>query len=110
MKRIGVSFITLLAFGCLAIAQQSPDLQQQASAAKEAAAKNQQALRSYSWISKTEISVKGEVKNTKIESCQYGPDGKVQKTELSEPQQQEQKQPSGRRGKIKARIVAIEDR
>ena len=61
------------------------DMQEKIAAAKQAAAQNQQALRSYSWIEKTEISVKGEVKNTKIESCQYGPDGKVQKTPLTEP-------------------------
>jgi hypothetical protein len=107
MKRIGVLLIALMAFGGLTLALQSPDLQQKAAAAKEAAAKNQQALRSYSWTTKTEISVKGEVKNTKIESCQYGPDGKVQKTELGEPQEQQpQQKPRGRRGRRKAKIVA----
>src|SRR3990172_7417678 len=92
LKRVGILFAFLMAFDGLALATQSPDLQQKAAAAQEGAARNQQALRSYSWITKTELSVKGEVKNTKIESCQYGPDGKVQKTELSEqpppPQQQ----------------------
>jgi hypothetical protein len=106
MKRIGVLLIALIAFGSLALALQNPDLQQKAAAIKEAAARNQQALRSYTWITKTEISVKGEVKNTKIESCQYGPDGKVQKTELSEPPQQEQEQPRGRKGRRKARLIA----
>jgi hypothetical protein len=105
MKRISVLLITFIAFGCLAFALQNPDLQQKAAAAKEAAAKNQQALRHYSWITTTEISVKGEVKNTKIESCQYGPDGKVQKTELSEPPPPPEK-PHGRKGRRKAKIVA----
>ena len=85
MKIRGITFGFLTLFGCLALAAQNPEIQQKAAAAKEAAARNQQALRSYSWITKTELSLKGEVKNTKIESCQYGPDGKVQKTELSEP-------------------------
>ena len=102
MKRIGFLFALLMAFGGLALATQSPDLQQKAAAAKEAAARNQQALRSYSWITKTELSVKGEVKNTKIESCQYGPDGKVQKTELTEPPEPQQKQ-RGLRGAIVAK-------
>ncbi len=59
-------------------------------------------------IAKTELSVKGEVKNTKIESNQYGPDGKVQKTELSEPQEQQQQQSRRRRpgGRIKKAVVA----
>ncbi len=64
---------------------EAQDLQQKVAAAKQAAAQNQQALRSYTWIEKTEIAVKGEVKNTKVESCRYGPDGTVQKTQLSEP-------------------------
>jgi hypothetical protein len=107
MKRIGLTWVALIAFGALALALQNPELQQKAQAAKEAAARNQQALRSYSWITKTELSLKGEVKNTKVESCQYGPDGKVQKTELSEPpDQQPQEKKRGRRGRRKEKIVA----
>ena len=93
--------IPILAFG-LALAAQSPELQQKAAAAKEAAARNQQALRSYSWITKTELSLKGEVKNTKIESCQYGPDGQVHKTELSDPPAPQEKK-RGVRGKVIAK-------
>ena len=103
MKRIGLLWIVLLiAFGGVALALQNPDLQQKAAAAKEAAAKNQQALRAYSWITKTELSLKGEVKNTKIESCKYGPDGKVQKTELSEPPPPQEKK-RGLKGKVIAK-------
>ncbi len=87
MKRIGLLCAFLFAFSGFVVAMQTmgEQVQQKAAAAKEAAARNQQALRSYSWITKTELSVKGEVKNTKIESCKYGPDGKVQTTELTEP-------------------------
>ena len=60
-------------------------MQQKVAALKESVAHNQQALRQYSWIEKTQLSLKGEVKNTKIEACRYGPDGKVQKTQLSDP-------------------------
>jgi hypothetical protein len=81
-----------MAFGGLALALQNPELQQKAAAAKEAAARNQQALRSYSWITKTELSIKGEVKNTKIESCQY----------LTEPPPPPQQQ-RGLRGRVVAK-------
>jgi hypothetical protein len=93
--------------GCLALAALAAgqDTQQKAAAAKEAAARNQQALRSYSWTTTTKLSLKGEVKNTKIESCQYGPDGKVQKTELSEPPPPAEKQ-RGRKGRRKEKVVA----
>src|SRR3954470_12555056 len=77
------------------------DLQQKLAAAKQAAAKNQQALRSYSWIEKTELLLKGEVKNTKVDSCRYGPDGKVQKTALVEPPPPEPKR--GMKGKVIAK-------
>lgn len=59
---------------------EAQELQQKVAAAKQAAAQNQQALRAYSWLETTEIAVKGEVKNSKVESLRYGPDGTVQKT------------------------------
>ena len=77
------------------------DLQQKLAASKEAAARNAQALRSYTWLEKTELSLKGEVKNTKIDSCRYGPDGKVQKTPVVAPPPPEKKR--GLRGKIVAK-------
>ena len=101
MNRFGLACIAAHVIGGLALGLQSPELQQKAAAAKEAAARNQQALHSYSWIAKTELSLKGEVKNTKIESCKYGPDGKVQKTELTEPPEPQKKQ----RG-LKGRVIA----
>ena len=102
MKIKAISLGMLMLFGSMALAAQNPELQQKAAAAKEAAARNQQALRSYSWITKTELSLKGEVKNAKIESCQYGPDGKVHKTELSEPPAPQEKK-RGLKGKIVAK-------
>ena len=78
---------------------EAQDLQEKVAAAKQAAAQNQQALRSYTWLEKTEISLKGEVKNTKVESCRYGPDGKVQKTQVSEPPPPQPKK-RGLKGKV----------
>jgi|PlaIllAssembly_1097288.scaffolds.fasta_scaffold25103_2 hypothetical protein len=91
--------------GGLAEAQ---DMQQKVAAAKQAAAQNQQVLRGYTWVEKTEIALKGEVKNTKLQSCRYGPDGKVQKTPLSEPAPpaQESGGRGGRRGgRVKRKVV-----
>ena len=58
-----VAFVVLAALPAAA-----QELQQKLAAAKQAAALNQQALRSYSWLEKTELSYKGEVKNTKVDS------------------------------------------
>ena len=80
---------------------QAPDLQQKLAAAKQSAAANQKALRSYSWLEKNELSLKGEVKNTTVDMCKYGPDGKVQKTPVVEPPPPEKKR--GLKGKIVAK-------
>jgi hypothetical protein len=103
MKRV-VLGIALVAFALLAVPRvdaQAQELQQKLAAAKQAAAQNQKALRSYSWLEKTELSLKGEVKNTKVDMCKYGPDGKVQKTPVVEPAPAEKKR--GLRGKVVAK-------
>ncbi len=76
------------------------DLKQQLAASKQAAALNQQALRSFSWLEKTELRLKGELKSTKVDMCRYGPDGKVQKTPVVEPPPPEKQR--GLKGKMVA--------
>jgi hypothetical protein len=100
MKRSGIGGVLLAVLAGLVAAQplSAQDLQQKLAAAKQAAAQNQQALRSYTWLEKTELSYKGEVKNTKVESCRYGPDGKVQKTVIEAPPPAQEKR--GLRGKV----------
>jgi len=97
MKRI----VTGIALAVLLVATaRAQDVQQRLAAAKEGAARNQQALRSYSWLEKTELRLKGDLKNTKVDMCKYGSDGKVQKTPVVEPTA-----PEKQRG-LKGRIVA----
>ena len=104
MKRTLISALCILFAGCLirvqpARAQEVAQLiQQKVAALKQSVALNQKALRQYSWIQNTQLSLKGEVKSTKIEQCRYGPDGNVQKTQLSEPPEQKKKR--GLKGKI----------
>ena len=91
MKRNMIKAISISFAMCLILAQsastqdQKQMLKQKVAAFKQSLAENQQALRQYAWTESTQLSLKGEVKNTKIEQCQYGPDGKVQKTLLSAP-------------------------
>ena len=102
MKKMCVIGVALVACALIpSRAANAQDLQQKLAAAKASAAKNAQALRSYSWLEKTELSLKGEVKNTKVDSCRYGPDGKVQKTPVVEPPPPEKKR--GLKGKIIAK-------
>ena len=66
-----------LAFTAALVAQAPAE---RAAAIKEALAKNAAALRQYSWVETTTISLKGEVKKQEQKQCYYGADGKVQKT------------------------------
>jgi hypothetical protein len=106
MKRIMMGTIVagLALMGAAARTADAQDLQQKLAAVKQAAARNQQALRSYTWLEKTELSLKGEVKATKVDSCRYGPDGQVQKTPVVTPPPAEKKR--GLKGKIAANKTA----
>jgi hypothetical protein len=79
---------------------------------KQSMAKNQAALKQYTWTETTQISLKGEVKKQEQKSCQYGPDGKVQKTEIPgsapAPQQQESAGRGRRGGAVKKAVVEKE--
>jgi hypothetical protein len=79
---------------------QNPELQQKLAAVKQAAAQNKQKLLQYQWVETTQLTLKGDAKPPTKNSCQYGPDGKVQRTAIGPPPEQ----PSG--GRLKQRIIA----
>lgn len=58
------------------------------------------ALRQYQWVETTAISVKGDEKSRTQNSCQYGADGKVQKTPMGEPPESSGKKQRGVRGRV----------
>ena len=61
------------------------ELQQKLAAVKQSVAQNQQKLHQYQWTETTQLTLKGEPKPPKTLQCQYGPDGKVQKTPVGSP-------------------------
>ena len=75
-------------------------LQQQLAVLKESLAKNQQALRQYSWTETTLLSLKGEEKVRSQKECHYGPDGQVVKTPLGPAPESSGKKKRGIRGKV----------
>ena len=81
-----------------AFAQDSA-LQEKLAAVKQAMAENTQKLHQYQWIETTQLTLNGDQKPPQQDSCQYGPDGTVQKTPMGPPPQQ----PSG--GRLKERII-----
>jgi hypothetical protein len=71
--------VLLLALGAtLVLAQGQPTFADSQKA-------NAQALRQYSWKSRTEIKLKGESKNVKVEQVRYDLNGKLQKTPVAGP-------------------------
>jgi len=101
-KRPAYVFVCLVGLGLAgsAAAAGAPQGQGQFAAAKQAAARNQAALRQYTWVETTQLTYNGDVKNTKVQSVSYGPDGQLVKTELS---QDAAKKPPGLRGMIAAK-------
>ncbi|HXC95302.1 MAG TPA: hypothetical protein VNU92_06350 [Edaphobacter sp.] len=92
----------LLSVTFAANAQASGDLQQKVAALKQSAADNQQKLHQYQWIETSQLTLNGDTKPATQSLCQYGPDGKVQKTPIGPPQQPQA--PSG--GRLKQKVVA----
>jgi hypothetical protein len=78
----------------------SPELQQKVAALKQALGQNKQALKQYTWVETQQMLLKGDVKSTQLFQCQYGPDGKVQKSPIGPPQPP----PSDARG-LKGRAI-----
>ena len=78
------------------------DLQQKVAAIKQSVAENQQKLHQYQWTETTQLTLKGDAKPPKQSMCQYGPDGKVQKTPMGEAAPA----PEPRGGRMKQKIIA----
>jgi len=67
---------------------------------------NAQALRRYTWKSRTELKLKGESKNVKLEQVRYEPNGTLQKTPLgAPPQAAPAPAQGGRGGRLKAKVI-----
>ncbi len=84
--------------------------QDKVAALKTSLAANETLQKQYRWVETTVISMKGEEKSRIQKQCFYGPDGKVQKQQLTAPPPAEEA-PGGLKGKIvakkKAEISAV---
>lgn len=65
------------------LAQNNQELLQKLATVEESVARNQAALREYSWTERAVISVRGDVTRTEVSTCRYRPDGELQRTPLS---------------------------
>ena len=89
------------------VVAQTPGTPERIAAMKQALAANQAALRQYSWVEATTVTLKGEVKKQEQKQCYYGVDGKVQKTPIpgATPPAGGRQSGGGRRGRVAERIV-----
>jgi hypothetical protein len=85
MRRImaAAAVLTGILVATPGVAQGGGDMQERVAALKKSMAASQQALRTYQWVETTTVSMKGEQKSMKQESCYYGADGKLQKTPIA---------------------------
>jgi hypothetical protein len=89
----------------LLVPQGLPAQQDKIAALTESLAANQKQLRQYKWVETSVMSLKGEEKSRVQKQCFYGPDGKIQKTQLSAPPPEEPA-PGGLKGKAIAKKKA----
>jgi hypothetical protein len=82
-------------------AQSPPTPQQRVATLKQWLQASQAQLRTYEWVETTAVSVKGEEKSRKQNTCYYGVDGKLQKIPAAEPAAS-----SGGGGRLKQKIIA----
>jgi hypothetical protein len=78
---IAVCLAILVAFAPSPSAQ--PDAAARVTAVKQWLAESKAHLKGYQWIQTTTVSVKGEVKSTKVDSCFYDVTGTLQKVQMS---------------------------
>jgi hypothetical protein len=92
--------VVLLTFppGLAAQPASQPD---KVAALKQSLAANQKLEKQYRWVETTVVSLKGEEKSRIQKQCFYGPEGKVQKQQLTAPPAQAA--PGGMKGKIAAK-------
>jgi hypothetical protein len=83
----------------LPVYAQDSAIEERLAAVKLVMALNAQKLHQYQWIETTQVTLNGEQKPPTQASCQYGPDGKVQKTPIGSPAEE----PSG--GPLMRRII-----
>jgi len=95
---IAIGSVVLL--GCSIVAAQNQQLEEKLMALKQHQEVNKQKLAQYTWQETETISLKGEVKDTKVYQVQMV-NGQQQKTEISNQQAQQ----SGREGRLKEHVV-----
>ena len=65
---------------------------------------NHMKMREYTWNTRTEVKIDGEVKSLKVDLVRFTPEGEMQKTKISDSADG-QKKPKGIRGKVASKKI-----
>ena len=105
-KRAILGTTGCLALGVLSLvaAQELSDKGTLATQIAEGRKQNQMMLREYTWNTRTEVKIDGEVKSVKVDLVRFTPDGELQKTKISDSADG-QKKPSGIKGKVASKKI-----
>jgi hypothetical protein len=96
-RSMAIGMVALIA--AFPVFAQDSAVQERLAVVKMAMAANAQKLHQYQWIETTQITLNGEQKPPTQAGCQYGPDGRVQKTPIGSPSEE----PGG--GPLMKRII-----
>ena len=98
----GVGMMVLCALAV--VAQDAPDKGTLATHIAEGRKQNQLMLRDYTWNTRTEVKIDGEVKSVKVDLVRFTPEGELQKTKISDSADG-QKKPRGIKGKMASKKI-----
>ena len=85
-------------------AQEPPDKGALATQISEGRKQNMLMMRNYTWNTRTEVKIDGEVKSVKIDLVRFNADGEMQKTKISDSADG-QKKPRGVKGKVASKKI-----
>ncbi|PYN92209.1 MAG: hypothetical protein DMD89_28475 [Candidatus Rokuibacteriota bacterium] len=78
------AIVMTLSYAQTVPSQTAPSLTEMAVRVTEARKANATLMRQYSWTSRTEVIDQGQVKDTRIDAVNYGPDGRLQRSIMND--------------------------
>jgi len=78
------AIVMTLSYAQTVPSQTAPSLTEMAVRVTEARKVNATLMRQYSWTSRTEVIDQGQVKDTRIDAVNYGPDGRLQRSIMND--------------------------
>jgi len=102
-RRLGIAIALMLGLAVASYAE-SPDKGTLATQIAEGRKQNHMMMRDYTWNTRTEVKIDGEVKSLKVDLVRFTPEGEIQRTKISDSADG-QKKPKGIKGKVASKKI-----